>query len=43
MELAFTLDSLSRYAEAEWLFWEARQLDLKSRARQRYYEAHLGQ
>ena len=41
LELAFTLDSLSRYAEAEWLFGEARQLDPKSGARQHYYEAHL--
>ncbi len=43
LELAFTLDSLSRYAEAEWPFEEARKLDPKSLARQRYYEAHLEQ
>ena len=41
LELAFTLDSLSRYGEAEWLFGEARKLDPKSQALQRYYEAHL--
>jgi hypothetical protein len=41
LELAFTLDSLSRYREAEWLFGEARGFDPKSQALQRYYEAHL--
>lgn len=43
LELAFTLDSLNRYAEAEWLFGEARELDPRSQARERYYEAHLEQ
>jgi O-antigen ligase len=41
LELAFTLDSLSRYQEAEWLFGKARTLDPKSQALQRYYETHL--
>ena len=41
LERAFTLDSLSRYGEAEWLFGEARRLDPKSQALQRDYEAHL--
>jgi tetratricopeptide (TPR) repeat protein len=41
LELAFTLDSLSRFAEAEWLFYDARKLDPKSNAVRRYYEAHL--
>ncbi len=41
VELAFTLDSLGRFAEAEWLFEEARRLDPKSEALQRYYEEHL--
>jgi tetratricopeptide (TPR) repeat protein len=41
LELAFTLDSLSRYGEAEWLFGEARALDPNSEALQRSYEAHL--
>jgi tetratricopeptide (TPR) repeat protein len=41
LELAFTLDSLARYDEAEWLFGEARLLDPKSDAVRRYYEAHL--
>jgi hypothetical protein len=43
LELAFTLDSLERFPEAEWMHYEARQLDPRSRAVRQYYEAHLNQ
>jgi tetratricopeptide (TPR) repeat protein len=41
LELAFTLDSLKRFAEAEWMFDEAIQMDPRSRAIRYYYQAHL--
>jgi O-antigen ligase len=41
LELAFTYDSLGRFEEGEWMFHEARQLDPRSQAVRRYYEAHL--
>lgn len=41
IELAFTFDALERFSEGEWLFDEARRLDPRSGALQRYYEDHL--
>jgi O-antigen ligase len=41
LELGLTYDSLNRFAEAEWMFDEARQLDPKSEAIRQYYEGHL--
>ncbi len=43
LELAFTFDSLRRFAEAEWMFDEARRLDPRSEAIRQYYQAHLEQ
>ncbi|HEY2124699.1 MAG TPA: O-antigen ligase family protein [Chthoniobacterales bacterium] len=43
LELAFTLDSLERFPEGEWMFYQARQLDPRSPAIRQYYEAHLNQ
>jgi O-antigen ligase len=43
LELAFTLDSLKRFPEAEWMFDQARQMDPRSQAVRQYYEAHLNQ
>jgi tetratricopeptide (TPR) repeat protein len=43
LELAFTFDSLKRFAEAEWMFDEGIRLDPHSRAVRRYYQAHLDQ
>ena len=41
LELAFIYDGLQRFAEAEWMYYEARGFDPKSIAAQQYYEAHL--
>jgi O-antigen ligase len=41
LELASALDVVKRFDEAEWVFYDARQLDPKSESLQRYYEAHL--
>ena len=41
LELAFTYDALKRFAEAEWLYEEARALDPRSTSIDRYYKAHL--
>lgn len=41
LELALTYDSLKRFAEAEWLFGEARALDPRSTSLKGYYQAHL--
>ena len=43
LELAFTFDSLQRFEEAEWMFYEARRLDPRSEAVLHYYQAHLQQ
>lgn len=42
LALASALDSAERYVEAEWIFYEAMQLDPKSDSIPRYYEGHLG-
>ena len=41
LELAFTFDSLKRFPEAEWMFYQARRLDPRSQAIRHYYEGHL--
>jgi Flp pilus assembly protein TadD len=41
LELAAAFDAAARYAEAEWVYYEARQLDPKSISIRRYYDAHL--
>jgi tetratricopeptide (TPR) repeat protein len=41
VELAFTLDSLARFEEGEWMFYEANRLDPRSEAIKEYYEVHL--
>ncbi len=41
IELGFLFDAMERFSEAEWLFDEARRLDPRSGALQRYYEEHL--
>ena len=41
LELASVLDSAERFAEAEWVFYDALQLDPKSISLRRYYERHL--
>lgn len=41
LELAFTLDALQRYDEAEWMYEQALDLDPKSISTRRYYEAHI--
>jgi Flp pilus assembly protein TadD len=41
LELATAFDAAERFAEAEWIFYEAMQLDPKSDSLPRYYEGHL--
>jgi O-antigen ligase len=41
IELAFTYDSLGRFNEAEWFYYQARALDPRSTSTNRYYQAHL--
>lgn len=41
LELASALDSAERFDEAEWVFYEALQLDPKSTSLRLYYERHL--
>lgn len=41
IEAALTLDVLQRFEEAEWMFGIALELDPRSMATRRYYEAHL--
>ena len=41
IETGLTFDALSRFKEAEWMFFEARRLDPKSLATAAYYQAHL--
>lgn len=43
LELATVLDAEGRYEEAEWAYYDARQLDPKSESLRRYYEGHLNQ
>lgn len=43
LELAFTLDALGRFDEAEWRFDEARAWDPRSTSIAAYYAAHLEQ
>ncbi|MEY2546786.1 MAG: hypothetical protein QOG48_1903 [Verrucomicrobiota bacterium] len=42
-ELALTYDYLGRFAEAEWMFERARELDPRSTSLREYYQAHLQQ
>jgi hypothetical protein len=41
MELGSVLDAAGRFEEAEWIYYEALQLDPKSISLRRYYERHL--
>ncbi|MEP6602339.1 MAG: O-antigen ligase [Spartobacteria bacterium] len=41
LELAFTYDSLNRFAEAEWLYGEARAMDPRSTSATNYYTEHI--
>ncbi len=41
LELAFALDGLKRFPEAEWMYHEALAFDPRSQANQGYYQAHL--
>jgi O-antigen ligase len=41
VELALTYDNLERFAEAEWMFGEARALDPRSTSIREYYRVHL--
>lgn len=43
IELAFTYDALGRYAEAEWMFYEAFRLDPRSEPQRQYYATHLAE
>jgi hypothetical protein len=41
LQLGYAYDLLGRFAEAEWMFYEAIRLDPKSISTKRYYERHL--
>lgn len=41
LDLALTYDDFGRFAEAEWMFYEARALDPRSQAVRQLYAAHL--
>jgi tetratricopeptide (TPR) repeat protein len=41
LELAFTLDDLKRFTEAEWMYCEALAFDPKSEPAKSYYQTHL--